>query len=234
MIRGINQQQIFEDDEDYEELIKILEICKEAGGFELFAYCLMGNHIHLLMKTHTEDLGHIFKRIGARYVYWYNWKYRRIGHLFQDRFKSEPVENDKYFLTVLRYIHLNPVKAKLSDSVEGYRWSSYGEYIGDNRIVDTSFALEMTGVREFIKFHNADNNDTCLDISAKTLRMTDAEAKEVMRKICKCDSIESFLAQSLHERAVSIKKLNKAGASIRQISRISGVSKGIIEKTLNK
>ena len=74
----------------------------------------MSNHIHLLLKEGEEDLGTLFKRIGASYVYWYNWKYNRTGHLFQDHFKSEPVEDDTYLLTVLRYIHQNPLKAGIT------------------------------------------------------------------------------------------------------------------------
>ena len=108
MLRGINQQQIFESSEDYEKFIQMIEICKTISKFKIFAYCLMGNHIHLLIKQESEPLEQIFKRMGGRFVYWYNTKYQRSGHLFQDRFKSEPVEDDRYFLTVLRYIHQNP------------------------------------------------------------------------------------------------------------------------------
>lgn len=73
----------------------------------------MGNHIHLLMEFCDEDIGQVFKRIGAKYVYWYNIKYGRKGHLFQDRYKSEPVDDDAYFLTVMRYIHQNPIKGNV-------------------------------------------------------------------------------------------------------------------------
>jgi REP element-mobilizing transposase RayT len=73
----------------------------------------MGTHVHLLIKEETEALGKIMKRIGVRYVYWYNRKYERSGHLFQDRYKSEPVDDDGYFMTVLRYIHQNPRKSGL-------------------------------------------------------------------------------------------------------------------------
>ena len=109
MLRGINQQRIFEDEEDNQRFLQILRECKEIGGFMLLAYCLMGNHVHLLIKEGTESLEQIFKRIGGRFVYWYNVKYQRVGHLFQDRFKSEPVDTDAYLLTVIRYIHQNPV-----------------------------------------------------------------------------------------------------------------------------
>ncbi len=111
ILRGLNKQRIFEDDEDFEKFLKTLETNNESSGYVIYAYCLMTNHIHLLMKEGAEDLGTVFKRVGATYVYWYNWKYSRRGHLFQDRYKSEAVETNAYFLTVLRYIHQNPIKA---------------------------------------------------------------------------------------------------------------------------
>ncbi len=105
MLRGINRQQIFEDKEDMQRFIETLLRYREQCEYVVYAYCLMGNHVHILLKEGKEDLTLILKRIAGSYVYWYNWKYRRIGHLFQDRFKSEPVDDDGYFLTVLRYIH---------------------------------------------------------------------------------------------------------------------------------
>ena len=129
MLRGINQQTIFEDDEDYFKFVETLENYKAISGYKLFAYCLMSNHIHILIKVEKEDLDLIMKRIAGRYVYWYNWKYYRKGHLFQDRFKSEPIEDDSYFLTVLRYIHQNPVKAGIVKSIDDYLFSSYNNYL---------------------------------------------------------------------------------------------------------
>jgi REP element-mobilizing transposase RayT len=84
---------------------------KAEFNCQICAYCLMKNHVHLLIRIGQEDLQHFMRKVGAKYVYWYNWKYDRVGGLFQDRYKSEPVEDDGYFLTVLRYIHQNPVKA---------------------------------------------------------------------------------------------------------------------------
>ena len=136
MLRGINHQIIFEDDEDYQKYLQTLKTYQEKSGYIIYAWCLMGNHLHLLVKEETEDLGIAFKRIGASYVYWYNWKYGRRGHFFQDRFKSEAVEDDSYFLTVIRYIHQNPLKAGIVKDITDYRWSSYGEYIGKPWICD--------------------------------------------------------------------------------------------------
>ena len=87
MIRGINQQNIFSVDEDYEKFIAILSKYHKKSEYEIYAYCLMGNHIHLLIKEGKEALSNSMKRIGTSYVSWYNWQYNRKGHLFQDRYK---------------------------------------------------------------------------------------------------------------------------------------------------
>ena len=113
MLRGTNKQLIFVESSEYARFLAVLGEVKSLSGFKLFAYCLMENHLHLLMKEGAEPLSQVFKRIGARYVYWFNLKYERCGHLFQDRFRSEPVETDEYFLMALVYIYQNPVKAGL-------------------------------------------------------------------------------------------------------------------------
>ena len=112
MLRGINKQQIFFDKEDNEYFIGLLKRYRDSCGYQLHAYCLMGNHVHLLLQEgENKTTGEIIRHIGSAYVYWYNLKYERTGHLFQDRFKSEPVESESYLLTVFRYILMNPVKA---------------------------------------------------------------------------------------------------------------------------
>ncbi|MGI5879834.1 MAG: transposase [Syntrophomonadaceae bacterium] len=124
IIRGINRQNIFEDDEDRIRFLETLDRYKEETGCELYAYCLMSNHVHLLVKENDDGLSSFMKRVNGSYAYWYNWKYDHVGHLFQDRFKSEPVDDDTYFLTVIRYIHRNPLTAGMTDGLE-YAWSSY-------------------------------------------------------------------------------------------------------------
>ena len=120
----------------------------------------------------------VLKRIAGSYVYWYNWKYRRSGHLFQDRFKSEPVEDDAFFLTVVRYIHQNPIKAGICKNLDEYKYSSYNEYINNATIVDTGFCFSIVDKENFIKFNNEFNDDVCLDIGDKDFGLTDDEAKK--------------------------------------------------------
>jgi len=230
MIRGINKQLILEDDEDNQKLLDVLRKCKIVSEYKIYAYCFLGNHIHLLMKAEKENLEKIFKRVGARYVYYFNQKYKRSGHLFQDRFKSEPIDDDSYFLTVLRYIHNNPVKAGLSKSADNYRWSSYNEYIKSGNLVDVEFVLGMMNRDEFERFHNQQSDGAVLDIKEDSFRITDDEAKIIIKEVCRIGSSNDFLSLDITERNAFIKELRGRGLSIRQISRVTGVSKGIIEK----
>lgn len=233
MLRGINRQRIFEDEEDCLRFLETLQKYKSQCEFELYAYCLMGNHIHLLMKEGKDDLTQIFKRIAGSYVYWYNWKYHRCGHLFQDRFKSEPVETDEYFLTVLRYIHQNPVKAMLCQCAEEYSYSSMREYLFGSELTDTGFALSMISKEQFVDFHRSENADQCLDISESD-RMTDEEVRMLMQRISKCDNMTDFQLLDKQSRSLCIQKLHEKGVSIRQIGRVTGVSKKVIELSILK
>lgn len=233
MLRGIDRQMIFEDSEDYLRFIDILQECRKECGFKLYAYCLMGNHVHILLKVEEECLETIFKKIGGRYVYYYNVKYRRVGHLFQDRFKSEPVEDDTYLLTVLRYIHQNPLKARLCSKITDYPYSSYAEYLNDSSIIDTDFVLRILPRKEYVKFNNIPNTDKCLEIvTMKRYAVTDQQARAIIEKYAHCQTVVDF--QSLDEKKKEryIKKIYEKGVSIRQASRLTGTSKGLVEKWL--
>ena len=122
MLRGMDRRIIFSDDMDRLIFTKIIARVKEKSNFRLYAYCLMDNHVHMLIKPEGEPLELIFKRIGVSYVSYYNKKYDLYGHLYQDRFRSEAVNSIEYFMDVLRYICQNPVKAGLCDSVHKYPW----------------------------------------------------------------------------------------------------------------
>lgn len=231
MLRGIDRQLIFDDTEDYLRFLDIVQDCRAICEFKLFAYCLMGNHVHLLLKVQEDGLETIFKRIGGRYVYYYNVKYQRVGHLFQDRFKSEPVDDDAYFLTVLRYIHQNPVKAGISSNVADYPFSSFAEYLHDSTRVDTEFALSMMDRSEFVRFNNAPNSDTCMELTPSARRaVTETQARAVIEKISHCKTITEFQGLDEKQKERFIKKIYTQGVSIRQLSRLTGTTKGKIEK----
>ncbi|MDO9535653.1 MAG: transposase [Bacillota bacterium] len=238
IIRGINRQNIFEDEEDNQNFIHALRHYKEISGYEVYAYCLMGNHVHLLLKIVNEPLEQVMRRICGSYVYWYNRKYERIGNLFQDRFKSEPVEDDAYFLTVLRYIHQNPYKAGLVKNIANYDWSSYGEYVSENMnksaLVDVHFLLNIfnedkkKAVKQFVDFHGELQEDNCMDIE-DNFRITDQEAREIIKKLCNIRSAPELQKMNKQQRNSYIKQLKEEySMSIRQIERLTGINRGII------
>ena len=231
MLRGINRQQIFEDAEDCHKFLTILTEYKAQCGYSIYAYCLMGNHIHLLLKEGTESLEQVFKRVCGKFVYWYNAKYQRTGHLFQDRFKSEPVDTEAYLQTVIRYIHQNPVKAKLCRRISDYPYSSYREYFGDSTFVDTAYILQIWPTDEFVELNETTVEANCLDISEnEVIRVTDEQASVLMQKIAKCENATAFQNLDPIKRDKYLKKLREAGVSIRQLSRLTGISVGIVRK----
>ena len=232
MLRGVNRQQIFEDEEDCARFLQILAECKQICGFELYAYCLMGNHVHLLLKAQSEPLEQIMKRIAARYVYWFNVKYERNGHLFQDRFMSEPVKDEKYILTVLRYIHQNPVKAGICQTVGDYEYSSYREYVGTAQVIDTEFVYHHISPDYFVQMHSQLEVTQCLDVTQEksSPRVTDEQARRIIDKHTKCTSASDFQRLDIATRNKYLKLLKEHGLSIRQISRLTGISFGIVSR----
>lgn len=230
ILRGVNRQYIFEEEEDYDRFLFLLGHYKKVCGFQLYAWCLMPNHIHLLMKEGRESVSTVFRRLGTSFVYWYNLKYGRTGHLFQDRFKSESVEDDAYFLTVLRYIHLNPVKAGLCGRPEDYPYSSYSRYF-DLSTADSDFVRSLIGEEEFHRYHEEAADDICMDISETIrIRPSDEKLKKTLNELYSCDNISQFQALSRDEQAAALRTLLREGGSIRQVSRLTGSSFSVVRK----
>ncbi len=236
MLRGINKQIIFESDDDRFQLLSTIKRFVDTNKFVLYGYCLMDNHIHLLIQELEDDISNAIKRISSSYVLWYNKKYERSGHLFQERFKSEPVEHDNYFMMTLRYIHQNPIKARLCKELLEYKWASYREYISEPIIIDTELCLNLFSPDEdkavdlFIEYMNQYNKDS-FPVFEDNIKMTDTEVLNKLNDMG-IKNISELQKLEKDRRNSYIKELKMTkGISIRQISRITGISKGIIERT---
>lgn len=240
MVRGINRQEIFYDNEDFRRYLETLERSKNLSGCEIYGYCLMKNHVHLLIKENNENIGQIMKRLGTSYVYWYNAKYERVGHLFQDRYKSECVEADSYLMTVIRYIHNNPVKAAIVNKPEKYRWSSCRTYYGakeyPQKLTKTDFVLGLFSEREeekaeeFRKFMEQDNEDSCLE-DERHKRLSDEEVREAVQSLLKGRSINALEHMERDERDIILHQAKEIkGSSVRQITRVTGIGYNIITR----
>ena len=130
IVRGINREVIFQDDNDRQRYIATLARIATDSNATVLGYCLMDNHVHVLIKEGLTSISKLMHRLGASYAHYYNARYERVGHVFQNRFKSENIENDNYLLSVIRYIHQNPVTAELVSSPEQWEWSNYLEWVG--------------------------------------------------------------------------------------------------------
>ncbi len=236
IMRGINRQTIFEDEEDCRRFIQTMLRYKEKCEYMIFAYCLMGNHFHLLLKEGKDPLETVIRRICGSYVLWYNRKYGRVGHLFQDRFRSEPVEDTEYFLSVLRYIFRNPIEAGIVTQINNHKWSNYMDYAKGVKQIEIDFVLNIfntdreIAVRDFMKHINKDDDDNCLDIVEKS-SITDSDAKKIIMTLCNIENAIDLQNFDKEKRNLHLKELKrKYGLSIRQIERLTGVSRGIIQR----
>jgi putative transposase len=128
--RGVDRRDIFHAPEDHQKFLALLAAQKSKLPFFLYAYCLMTNHVHLLIERMTDDVGRIMHRVLTGYSQYYNRKYRRSGHLLQGRHKAILCQSDPYLAELVRYIHLNPVRAEMVRKPEDYPFSSHRAYIG--------------------------------------------------------------------------------------------------------
>lgn len=167
-VRGNNKQDMFLDNEDREEYLKRIRNYKERYKMQIYAYCLMTNHVHLLIYDNDQDISKFMQGLSLSYVIYFNKKYGRTGHLFEDRFTSVIIKNDMQLMYVSRYIHLNPVRANMVARAKDYKWSSYASYdIGKDKrmIVNCAFLLGYFSANEgeakylYRKYINNNVND---------------------------------------------------------------------------
>lgn len=226
---GNNMQRIFEEQADYEKFMSTLLKYKKECGFALYAWCLMSNHIHLLLKEKTDPLCVIFQKINTSFVKWYNLKYERRGHLFQERYFSEPVEDAVYLLRAVRYVHLNPVKGGLCKTPDAYRYSSYANYFLSGRYKDSDMILGLMRKDDFEQYHREKNDDICLDIdNCIPQKLTDEEASQLISMSFGCERISQIQQMPYAMRNQAVIQLLQAGGSLRQISRLTGISIRVI------
>ena len=245
MLRGIDRMSIFLDDDDRKRFLETMDRMKKDGEYELYAYCLMGNHAHLLMKEEKDTIQRCMKRIGVSYVYYYNRKYDRVGHVFQDRFRSENIEDDNYLMAAARYIHNNPVKAGMVKRAEDYPWSSYHEYINPGRyqartnieIVLGLFSGNKAKAIDFLKDFTLEmTQEEFIDIGnkAENPKKPAGKVKDVVEALlgdygCNLDELREM--EDRKKRNEILKKIKGSTiASVRELSSILGVSKDIISR----
>lgn len=229
ILRGNNKQILFYDDSD--RLYLLTHLKKYAGDLkiELFSYCLMSNHVHLLIGNATPTISLFIQKLATSYAMYFNRKYERSGHLFHGRFKSEPVESNEYFKTVLRYILQNPLKAT-SCNFETYKWSSYAETLDSNcsTIIAKDYIYNVFSSKDnYLEFVRSINNDTCMEYENKFF-LSDTHCIQLIKNLFNLKRPDILNTKSKKVQLKSVKQLKVLGMNSTQIARITGIPKKLI------
>jgi len=236
VIKGTSSQLLFEEHKDYKKYLEILKLQKEKCNFDLFGFCLMSNHVHLLIRVNEVSLECIFRKINTAYANWFNMKYSRSGPLQDGRYYSEPIESVDYLLCALRYIHINPFKANLEKSVGAkYPWTSYYSYTKQNdELVDIDTIMsEFNSIEDFIDFHFRESTNTFIDTNNIKRRIPDDVAIEIIKQLCNAIHPTDVSRFSLLDRQNAILLLSENRISARQINRLTGIPRGVVDRILS-
>lgn len=242
MLRGNERKPVFLDEEDKRKFVDILLQKKEGAASLLYAYCVMDNHVHMVIQEAGQLLDRLMKRIGITYAAYFNKKYNRVGHVFQDRFRSEPIDDEAYLLSVIRYIHKNPFGSERSPA-QNYLWSSYPSYIGfkDSRpllpemedILGRFSSDRKSAVQCFNEFHSAEEPEhSFLDVSEEAGENAEDILKDFLqsRSWAICDlqnNNNQLIVRELIEMLMARSKI-----SGRQIAQLTGINREKVRKML--
>ena len=254
--RGNERKNLFNGDDDKTRFLDTLQKMKKKYNFKIYAYCLMDNHVHLIIDDNGNDISKIIKSINISYAYYFNKIYRRCGHLFQDRFKSELIDNNSYLLEVSRYIHNNPVKAGMVKEPSDYKWSSYNIYVGVDKdkseLVNSSKILECISekreiaIKAYIEFvlkqetteiKIMDIEDQINEKENKDYIYTIEEARKKIIEIAEKDDISYVdLLKNIRARDELIKTIRKNSfLTLKQIGELfGGISESRISRILGR
>ena len=237
IVKGINGQELFFDNSDRLKFLRELKNTQKVFEYEVYAYVLMTNHVHLMIYDKNDNLSEIMHRICTIYAMYFNNKYERIGHLFQNRFKSKCVNTEGYLLTLQKYIHKNPEKDGI-DKMERYRWSSYQEYLAKEKITNTKFILEIfdkdkiTARRKFIQYNHSITVQNPAEFEMREY-LTDEEAIMLIKDKMKAENL--MLVQNYNRKTKEeyIRKIFESmGISKKQISRILGINIRTVQRAI--
>ncbi len=230
MVRGNNGENVLNEAIHKNKYLDILASYKEKIGFMLYAYCIMDNHVHLLIEVKDTSLSQIMQRIQQVYTQWFNRKYDRTGHVFQQRFKALPCDKENYLFQLVKYIHNNPVKANLEGGIE-YRWSSHIYYIGKKKdgIADVSYVLGMfsenTGraIKLYQQFMNQEEKEIKY-IDADEIQSRISLTKMEMEETTRRTNIDEIIDEVCINENVTINDITKRT----RIQKISDIRKAIV------
>lgn len=232
--KGVEDREIFLDGEDYKFYLKELKEGLNIYQISLLSYALLKNHLHLLVKIRDKNLSYFMHKINNNYAHYFNNKYFRRGHLFASRYKSILVKDDKHFLSLIKYINLNPFTLEKSGNFK-YEWCSYDEIINKkSKLIDLNELKNLLYINyedliEYIKDKNQIKN--LKDIT--NLDNCKFNEEEIKRKITKMkESLDESSIKNFYSALIYF--LHNKGMSFRKISSILNLSNSYIYEIYKK
>ncbi|MFZ5943124.1 MAG: REP-associated tyrosine transposase [Bacillota bacterium] len=239
MMRGNNREKIFTKEEQKKYILQLIKKFEEEDLIEIAAYCLMDNHVHFVVKGELTNLSSALKKINIKYAMKFNKEANRVGHVFQDRYKSEIITDEKYLLNVIRYVHNNPIKAKMVNGVGEYKWSSYNEYLSNISMIvsqqQKEFIMELFACKKdlFIEFHEEIDLGEYLDTKEEIVFNRNEIAQSIIGDFCVfkgITDIRQLTNKPEYLEELIRKLLDGTKLSHRQIARILEISNSIVHK----
>lgn len=232
MARGVGRQAIFENDDDYQMFYRMLAGLVGRTLGELYSWCLMENHVHLLFHMELDNISYLMRSLETGYALRFNAIHGHVGHLFQNRYASVPIKDERQLLSVVKYIHRNPVVGGLASDCGSYRWSSFHEYMGKLGISQTDWMKEhFAGKDDFAEYCNssAEDENAGVEFEPRT-KIGDATARQILIANIGADAGEKIRAMKKPQRDQELSKLKRTGLSTRQIERLTGLGRNIIQR----
>ena len=244
MTRGTNKQEIYVGYSDMKKFMKILSNARRIHSFKLYAFCLMPNHNHLVVKDQNNSIHRFMQLINVSYARYFNWKHNRVGHLFQDRYRSEEILTESQLLACIRYVHNNPYKAGMVSSLEKYPWSSYNLYLRD----DPEIAIDRESIlglfsedniiarKQFMEFSQVHDDNMFLDLHSDSDEQH--RISLIQNVIASILTNHNMTVEALCSRSASKNRaevlqaiLQTTGVSVKELSEMLGISSYMIYRS---
>lgn len=233
--RGNQRQKVFKGKDDFSKYIEILSSYKGRYHYYLYCYVLMSNHIHLLIETCEIPLSKILQGVSQSYTMYFNRRYKTVGHLFQGRYKAILCDRDEYLLSLIKYIHLNPVRAKVVKTPDEYEWSSYHNYAKQNskdNLIDTDQVLRMfsedkAAARKLYRAYMGDELSIKKEDIYRTVDQRILGREEFIDKVV--EKYEGELVKEKREREYTLSEIAKGIEKLKGVSleQLRGLGKAV-------
>jgi putative transposase len=242
MVRGNNREKVFLRAIEKQYFLKLVQHQVDNGKILIVAYCLMDNHAHFLIHSDLLEMSEAFKWINIKFAGMYNNKYKRVGHVFQDRYRSEVINIEGHIIRVMRYIHNNPIKARIVAKPSDYQWSSYKSYVDkkDNLVSSNEKQMIMDlfsdSMEQFVEFHSEEETHEFLETEEDIELEREEKALIIIDKYCQQHEI---IANELRNNKDVLEKvvnelIETNYLSHRRIAGLLGITRGMVHNVAKK